>query len=163
VTTVHLEPRIVVGGRLPIGIRASMLEVRTAPEAVALGHLAPHVDDLPIPGQSKENSANHPQGRELLDRRFFGLRRHAQSVASAGKAVTRNLDGSQWSAAATFRALGRRSSGTLGTCMGVEPGNKGCRRTLLPARRSVECQCSFLTTPIDCAGAPSAMQFVMAL
>ena len=37
VTSVHLEYRIVVGRRLPIGTRRSRLEVPTTPEAVALG------------------------------------------------------------------------------------------------------------------------------
>src|SRR5204863_6683293 len=43
VTSVHLEPRIVVGRRRPIGKRRSRLEVATTPEAVALGYLAPEV------------------------------------------------------------------------------------------------------------------------
>ena len=38
VTSVHLESRIVIGRRLPIGRRRSRLEVPTTPEAVALGH-----------------------------------------------------------------------------------------------------------------------------
>jgi hypothetical protein len=44
VTSVHLQSRIVVGGRLPIGTPRSRVEVATTPEAVALGHLATHVD-----------------------------------------------------------------------------------------------------------------------
>src|SRR3954447_10826568 len=48
VTSVRLESRIVVGSRLPIGPRRSRLEVATTPEAVALRHLATHVDDLAI-------------------------------------------------------------------------------------------------------------------
>ena len=75
VTSVHLEPRIVVGRRLPIRMRSSRLEAPTAPEAVALGHLATHVDDLPIPGKLPEDSAD-PQAREFLNRRFFRVRRH---------------------------------------------------------------------------------------
>src|SRR5205823_9341901 len=43
-TSVHLEPRIVIGRRHPIGTRRYRLEVATTPEAVALGHLAAHVD-----------------------------------------------------------------------------------------------------------------------
>jgi len=60
VTSVHLESRIVVGGRRPLGKRRSRLEVATTPEAVALGHghLATHVDDLAIPGELPEDSAN---------------------------------------------------------------------------------------------------------
>src|SRR4051812_36921960 len=53
VTSVRLEPRIVVGSRLPIGpgARRSRLEVATTPEAIALGHLAPDVDDLAVPSE----------------------------------------------------------------------------------------------------------------
>jgi hypothetical protein len=58
VTSVHLESRIVVGRRLPIRTQRSRLEVATTPEAVALGHLATHVDDLAIPGELPEDSAN---------------------------------------------------------------------------------------------------------
>jgi len=58
VTSVHLESRIVVGRQHPIGTRRSRLEVATTPEAVALGHLATHVDDLAIPGELPEDSAN---------------------------------------------------------------------------------------------------------
>lgn len=69
VTSVHLEFRIVVGRRLPIGTRRSRLEVPTTPEAVALGHLATHVDDLAIPGKLPEDSANSqglgPQASQL--------------------------------------------------------------------------------------------------
>jgi hypothetical protein len=65
VPSVHLESRIVVGRRLPIGTRRSRLEVPTTPEAVALGHLATHVDDLAISGKLPEDSANF-QSLELL-------------------------------------------------------------------------------------------------
>ena len=58
VTSVHLESRIVVGRRLPIGIRPSRIEVPTTPEAVALGHLAANVDDLAVLGKLPEDSAN---------------------------------------------------------------------------------------------------------
>ena len=57
-TSVHLESRIVVGRRLPIETRRPLLEVPTTPEAVALGHLATHVDELAIPGELPEDSAN---------------------------------------------------------------------------------------------------------
>ena len=57
-TSVHLQSRIVVGRRLPIGTRRSRVEVPTTPEAVALGHLAAHVDELAIPGKLPEDSAN---------------------------------------------------------------------------------------------------------
>jgi hypothetical protein len=65
-TSVHLEPRIVVGRRHPIGTRRYRLEVPTTPEAVALGHLATHVDDLAIPGKLPEDSANS-EGLKLLN------------------------------------------------------------------------------------------------
>jgi len=71
-TSVHLESRIVVGRRLPIRIRLSRLEVPTAPEAVALGHLATHVDELAIAGKSPEDSANS-QAFELLNWCFFSV------------------------------------------------------------------------------------------
>ena len=66
VSSVHLESRIVVGRQLPIGTRRSRLEVPTAPEAVALGHLATHIDDLAISGKLPEDSAN-AQGLKLLE------------------------------------------------------------------------------------------------
>ena len=66
VTSVRPESRIVVGRRRPIGTRRSRLEVPTTPEAVALGHLATHVDDLAIPGKLPEDSANS-QGLQLVD------------------------------------------------------------------------------------------------
>jgi hypothetical protein len=65
VSSVHLESRIVVSRGLPIGTRRSRLEVPTTPEAVALGHLATHVDDLAISGKLPKDSANF-QGLELL-------------------------------------------------------------------------------------------------
>ena len=74
VTSVHLESRIVVGRRHPIGTRRSRLEVPTTPEAVALGHLATHVDELAIPGKLPEDSANS-QGLELLNWSFSSVRR----------------------------------------------------------------------------------------
>src|SRR4051794_41268924 len=72
VSSVHLEARIVVGRRLPIGTRRYRLEVATTPEAVALGHLATHVDDLAIPGKLPEDSANS-EGFELLDWSFSSV------------------------------------------------------------------------------------------
>ena len=74
VTSVHLESRIVVGRWLPIRTRPSRLEVPTAPEAVAMGHLATHIDYLPIAGKLPEDSA-HPPCLELLNRRFSSVRR----------------------------------------------------------------------------------------
>jgi hypothetical protein len=65
VPSVHLESGIVVGGRLPIGMRRSRLEVSTTSGAVALGHLATHVDNLAISGKLPEDSANLP-GLEFL-------------------------------------------------------------------------------------------------
>jgi hypothetical protein len=74
VTSVRLESRIVVGCRLPIGTRRSLFEVATTPEAVALGHLATHVDDLAIPRKLPEDSANS-QSLELLNWSFSSVRR----------------------------------------------------------------------------------------
>jgi hypothetical protein len=42
------------------------IEVPTTPEAVALGHLAAHVDDLTVPGELEEDSANS-QGLKMLN------------------------------------------------------------------------------------------------
>jgi hypothetical protein len=70
VTSVHLQSRIVVGRRLPIGTRRSRVEVPTTPEAVALGHLATHVGELAIAGKLPEDSANS-QAFELLNWGFF--------------------------------------------------------------------------------------------
>jgi hypothetical protein len=58
VTSVRLESRMVVGRQHPIGTWRSRLEVPTTPKAVALGHLATHGDDLAIPGELPEDSAN---------------------------------------------------------------------------------------------------------
>jgi hypothetical protein len=59
VTPVRLESRIVVGSRLPIGPRRrSWIEAPATPGAVALGHLAAHVDDLAELGKLPEDSAN---------------------------------------------------------------------------------------------------------
>ena len=66
-TSVHLESRIVVGRRHPIGTRRYRLEVLSTPEAVALGHLAAHVDDLAIPGKLPENAANSQGLKPLND------------------------------------------------------------------------------------------------
>src|SRR3954454_2379195 len=76
VPAVRLESRIMVGSRLPIGPgpRRSRLEVATTPEAVALGHLATHVDDLAISGELPEDSADS-QGLELLNWRLLGRSR----------------------------------------------------------------------------------------
>src|SRR4051812_11087677 len=60
VTSVRLESRIVVRSRPPIGPgpRRSRVEVATTAEAVALGHLATHVDDLAIARELPKDSAN---------------------------------------------------------------------------------------------------------
>src|SRR4051794_34418459 len=74
VTPVRLESRIVLGNRLPIGPRRSRLEVATTPEAVALGHLATHVDDLAIPSELPEDSANS-KGLKPLNRSSLSVHR----------------------------------------------------------------------------------------
>jgi hypothetical protein len=73
-TSVHFESRIVVGRRHPIGTRRYRLEVPTTPEAVALGHLATHVDDLAIPDELPEDSANSP-ALKLLNCSFSSILR----------------------------------------------------------------------------------------
>jgi hypothetical protein len=72
VTSVHLESRIVVGRRRPLGKRRTRVEVAATPEAVALGHLATHVDDLAIPGKLPDDSANS-QAFELLNWSFSSV------------------------------------------------------------------------------------------
>src|SRR5262249_51581139 len=67
VTSVRLEPRVVVGRRRPGGTRRLRLEVPPTAEAVALGHLTTHVDELAVPGKLPEDSANS-QRLELLHR-----------------------------------------------------------------------------------------------
>jgi hypothetical protein len=55
---VRAEPRVVVGRRRPIGTRGRRIELSATTEAVALGHLATHVDDLAISGELQKDSAN---------------------------------------------------------------------------------------------------------
>lgn len=57
---------VVVRRRGPIGARRPRIEVPAAPEAVALRHLATHVDDLAVPGELQEDSANS-KGLKLLN------------------------------------------------------------------------------------------------
>jgi hypothetical protein len=52
------ESWVVVRRRGPIGTRRPRIEVPAAPEAVALRHLATHIDDLAVPGELQEDSAN---------------------------------------------------------------------------------------------------------
>ena len=65
-TSMHLQPRIMVGRRHPIGTRRYRVEVATTPGAVALGHLAAHVEDLAVPGKLPEDPANS-EGLKLLN------------------------------------------------------------------------------------------------
>jgi len=74
VTSVHLQPRVMVGRRRPVGQRRFRREVPTTPEAVALGHLATDVDKLAIPGELPEDSAN-AEGLEPLDGCLSSVRR----------------------------------------------------------------------------------------
>ena len=62
----HLEPWVVVGRRRPVGTSRPRIEVPTAPEAVALGHLAAQVDDLAVLGKLPEDPANS-EPLKLLD------------------------------------------------------------------------------------------------
>jgi hypothetical protein len=67
-TSVHLESRIVIGRRHPIGTRRPGVEMAAPPGAVALRHLATHVDELAIPGKSPQDVARpNPQILELLE------------------------------------------------------------------------------------------------
>ena len=54
----HLQSRIVVGRRLPIGIGRNRIEVPASPVAVALRHLATDIDELPVPGELHQDPAN---------------------------------------------------------------------------------------------------------
>ena len=59
VSPVRLESRIVVGRRLPIGwARRPRIEVLPTVGAVALGHLAAHVDELAVAGKLQEDSVD---------------------------------------------------------------------------------------------------------
>jgi hypothetical protein len=60
------ESWVVVRRRGQIGTRRPRIEVPAAPEAVALRHLATHVDDLAVPGELQEDSANS-EGLKLLN------------------------------------------------------------------------------------------------
>ena len=60
------ESWVVVRRRGPIGTRRPRIEVPAAPEAVALRHLATRVDDLAVPGELQEDSANS-KGLKLLN------------------------------------------------------------------------------------------------
>src|SRR6266511_399108 len=129
VTSVHLESRIVVGRRRPLGKRRSRLEVATTPEAVALGHLATHVDDLAIPGKLPEDSANS-QGLELLHWSFSSVRcrwssclRVLPSVVHARALSPRRwLQTGLWSPKA-YRSVGLNATAPFG-------GPAGLRRRL---------------------------------
>ena len=65
-----LEYWVVVRRRGPIGKRRARIEVAAAPEAVALRHLAAHVDDLAVPSELQEDSANS-KGLKLLNSCLF--------------------------------------------------------------------------------------------
>src|SRR5436190_2051340 len=77
-TSVHLEHRIVVGRRRPIGTRRYRVEVATTPAAAALGHLAAQVQMCVRPHRIAEPSISrvaHASYRPCLDKRF-GNRTH---------------------------------------------------------------------------------------
>jgi len=63
----HFQLWVMVGRRRPGGTRRLWVEVPTSAEAVALGHLAAHVDDLAILGNLPEDSVNYPKRLEFLD------------------------------------------------------------------------------------------------
>jgi hypothetical protein len=65
-TSVHFEHRIVVGCRHPIGTRRYRVEVATTPGAVALGHLAAHLEDLAVLGKPPEDPPANSEGLKLL-------------------------------------------------------------------------------------------------
>lgn len=56
-----------VGGQLPRRTRRPRIEVPAAPDAVALGHFATHVDDLAVTGELHENPANSERLEPLND------------------------------------------------------------------------------------------------
>jgi hypothetical protein len=58
VPAVHLQPRVVVGRRRPVGAGRHRIERPATPMAVALGHLAAHVDDLAVSRELPEDPAN---------------------------------------------------------------------------------------------------------
>jgi hypothetical protein len=83
------EPWVVVGRRRPIGKRRSRIEVPTTPEAVALGHLAAHVDDLAVLGKLPEDSANS-EGLKLLNA-LSGVIGHARKFRTAERRAKPSL------------------------------------------------------------------------
>ena len=54
----HLELWVVVGCRRPLGTLRYRIEVAPPPDAVALGHLAAHIDELAALGKLPEDPAN---------------------------------------------------------------------------------------------------------
>jgi hypothetical protein len=108
----HLEFRIVVSRWHPLGTRRSRLEVPRTPRAVALGHLATHVDELAIPCSSPEDVAlRNPQGLEL---REWSLHRH-ETRLRRGPVRTAERD-------TAILAILRRAARTaiVGTCRVVQ-------------------------------------------
>jgi len=91
VPSMRLEPWVAVGRRRPIGKRRSRIEVPTTAEAVALGHLAAHVDELAVLGKLPEDPANS-EALKFLNalsavighaRKFRAPRKDGASVAKA--------------------------------------------------------------------------------
>src|SRR5438874_75405 len=69
-TSVHLESRVVVGRRHPIGARRYPLEVPTTPGAVALRHLALQGEELAALGHLHEDTL-YTALAELVRDRFI--------------------------------------------------------------------------------------------
>jgi hypothetical protein len=87
---VHLQSRIVVGRRLPIGIGRNRVEVPASPVAVALRHLATHIDELAVPGELHQDPANS-KVLKPLDSCLFRPSSHKASINTASEDKTREV------------------------------------------------------------------------
>ena len=68
----RFESRVVIRGGRPLGASSDPIKPPTTPRAVALGHLAAHVDDLSVTNNLPEDSAN-AERVEFLDGRRPGV------------------------------------------------------------------------------------------
>ena len=86
------ESWVVVGRRGPIGTRRLRIEVPAAPAAVALRHLATHVEDLAVPGELQEDSANSKVIEPLNSSLFGGSHEAIINTGSEGKRLDERVD-----------------------------------------------------------------------
>jgi hypothetical protein len=87
-TSVHLQSRIMVSCGLPIGIGRDRIEVLSSAVAVALRHLATHMDQLLVPGELHQDPANS-KFLKPLDSCLFGLGFHDASITADSEGKVR--------------------------------------------------------------------------